>query len=62
MFSFEWFIGCVIYVDEKTIGLKGRHVNNMSLSYKSKGTASGGCYFLPRVYLIFLRNEGVPKE
>ena len=37
VFHFVWFLGCAIYVDDKTVGLKGRHVDKMRISYKNEG-------------------------
>ena len=64
MFYFSWLIGCDLYFDDQTIGFKGRHVDNMIISYKSKG---GGCqaYALCNrgyTYDFLLKKEVIPKE
>ena len=34
---FSWLLGFDLVVDEKTIDLRGRHVDKMRISYKNKG-------------------------
>ena len=36
VFHFEWLISGALYVDEKMIGFKGRHMDKMKISYKNK--------------------------
>ena len=64
VFNFSWFLGYEIYIDEQTIGFKGRHVDNIIITYKSKGGGFQADALCNRGYNydLLLRNEGVTKE
>ena len=63
VFYFVWFLGCDLYVDDKNIGLQGRHVDKMRISYNNERDRFQVDYFCNRGYSYFFifRNECPPK-
>ena len=64
VFHFSCLLGCALYVDEKTIGFQGRHMDKMRTYHKNKGGGFQEDALCNQgyTYVFFLRNEFPPKE
>ena len=64
MFHFELLLVFDLYVDDQTIGFKGRHVDKMIISYHNEGIGlqSDALFDQGYTYAFFLRNEAVASK